>query len=286
MSHPQRTRGGRVAAGTIALATAILIAAGVTGATADSKTTNVAITPLTPVKTVTTGVSVAAGKTYAFVGSGGSTTVPTNALVIRVAITVKGVAGGTLSFAPLGDPAGASPTKVTWPAGGTGSGTVNVNLGTSNKVVVSNGSTGSATVGVKITGYSTQVAAAGIDGSGGTSGQVLTNNGDGTVAWKSPAAPPAVPVVLRAHVQSFGGVELGQGVTASRQATGQYLVTFPRPMAGCVVTGSPGAYDSGQWALTATITTSVHPTSPSITVYARRPDVSAVDTDFSLIAVC
>lgn len=277
-------RSHRVAATTLALATAILIAVGITGATADSKTTNVAITPLTPVKTVTTGVSVAAGKTYAFVGSGGSTTVPTNALVIRLAITVKGATGGTLSFAPLGDPAGASPTKVTWPAGGTGSGTVNVNLGTSNKVAVSNASTGSATVGIKITGYSTQVTAAGINGAGGTNGQVLTNNGDGTVDWRTPDAAPAI---YKGAV-SQSGVVLHGNLTAAQAGTGQYTVTIDRPLTGCVVTATPGLYPGASSAAATSPLVVVSPaSSPSANIRFWNSAASAnTNTSFFVLIVC
>lgn len=38
---------------------------------------------------------------------------------------------------------------------------------------LASGSAGSATVGVKITGYSTQIPAGGVSGTGGTNGQVL-----------------------------------------------------------------------------------------------------------------
>lgn len=275
-------RSHRVAATTVALATAVLIAVGVTGATADSRTTNVAITPLTPVKTVTAGVSVAAGKSYAFVGSGGSTTVPTNALVIRLAVTVKGAAGGTLSFASLGVPAEVSPTKVTWPAGGTGTGTVNVNLGASNKVVVTNASTGSATVGLKITGYSTQVVAGGISGTGGSGGQVLTNNGDGTVAWKSPAQLPAI---FRGAVTSSGTVDFGN-LTASRSSAGNYTVTVNRNLLTCAITVTPGLYDAGGvTALTAFVVS--QSSSPTATVRFYNPETGTnQDTDFFVIIIC
>ncbi|HWJ11639.1 MAG TPA: hypothetical protein VNS46_19825 [Nocardioides sp.] len=286
MFRTQRTRGRRVAAGTVALATTILIAVGVTGATADSPTTSVAITPLTPVKTVTTGVAVAAGKTYAFVASGGSTTVPTNAFVVQLGITVKGAAGGTLSFAPLGDPGGASPTKVTWPAGGTGAGTVKVNIGVSNKVVVSNASTGSATVGIKITGYSTQTTAAGINGSGGTSGQVLTNNGDGTVAWKTPAAPPAQPVLIKAHIGAFGTVKFGN-VTATRTSIGVYQVSFGRNLAGCALSGSVGVYGGGQYYPNAVVSFITFVNDSVSTVKVTRGDtLQQVDSDFYVTAIC
>ncbi|MFC7504682.1 hypothetical protein, partial [Nocardioides sp. GCM10030258] len=161
--------------------TLLLLAFGLTGATATSGTTGVAITPLTPVKVITGAASVQPGKTYVFVASGGTTTVPTNALVVELAITVKGTKAGTLSFAPLGEPGNGSPTAVAWAAGGSSAGTVRVNVGNSNKVVVTNSSLAALTLGVKITGYSTLVSAAGISGVGGGDGQVLTNQGNGTV---------------------------------------------------------------------------------------------------------
>lgn len=283
MFRAQRSRGQRVAASTVAMATTILIAVGVTGATADSKTTDVAITPLTPVKVVTGGAYVAANKTYAFVASGGSTTVPSNAMVVQLAVTVKGTGGGTLSLAPLGDPANASSTKVSWPAGGTGSGTVKVNVGVSNKVVVTNTSTAAATIGVTINGYSTQTTAAGISGSGGTNGQVLTNNGDGTAGWKTPSA---VPTVLKAHVGAFGTVEVGAGVSAVRNSTGSYSLTFPRQLTGCVATGAPAIYQSGQMVVTAVVSTTINGEGSTLSVNIRRPDITPIDSDFSVIVVC
>lgn len=277
------TRRHRVAVLTVGLAAAILMAVGITGATAESKTTGVAITPLTPAKAVGTGLYVGPNKTYSFVASGGGTTVPTNAFVVELAVTVKGPAAGTLSFGPLGDPTATSPTKVSWPAGGSGAGTVKVNIGTSNKVVISNASTGAATVGLKITGYSTQTTAAGINGSGGTNGQVLTNNGNGTVGWKTPAAPP---VVMRAHVDN-GQVEFGDATSATRLSTGRYRVTFPRNLAGCVVVGSPGLHGGGMTSLVSVIAFLSNASSPGVDVYITRPDTLApTDSDFSLIVAC
>lgn len=273
----------RVAVLTLSLAAAVLMAVGITGATADSRTTSVAITPLTPVKVVATGAYVGPGKTYLFVASGGATTVPTNALVVQLVITVKGTGGGTLSFAPLGDPASASPTKVGWNAGGTGAGTVKVNIGVSNKVVVTNSSPAAATVGIRINGYSTQATAAGISGSGGTAGQVLTNNGDGTVDWRTPAAPPAV---MRAHVAG-GQVEFGDATLAQRLGAGRYRVTFPRNLGGCVVVGSPGFHGSGMTSLVSVLAATAHPASPVVDVYVTRPDtLTPTDSDFSLIVAC
>jgi hypothetical protein len=179
---PDRRR--RPAAVVIGVSVVVLLAAGLTAAQATSSTTNVAITPLSPVKTVAAAKSIPASGTFAFLAAGGTSTVPSDAHVVQLGITVKGSQAGTLSFYPLGDPGSASPTTVAWSAGGTGAGTVNVNVGMSDKVVIANNSSAAATVGIKITGYSTQITAAGISGSGGTAGQVLTNTGSGA-AWQS-----------------------------------------------------------------------------------------------------
>lgn len=275
-------RSHRVAATTIALATALLVAVGVTGATADSKTTTVTITPLTPAKVVTTGAYVGPGKTYAFVASGGSTTVPTNALVVQVAVTVKGTGGGTLSLAPQGDPTSASPTKVSWNAGGSGAGTVKVNVGTANKVVVTNSSTAAATVGITINGYSTQTTAAGINGSGGTIGQVLTNNGNGTVGWATPAP---VPTVFKAAVNPNGVVTFGN-LTAARVATGNYQVTADRNLKECAVTVAPGFYAGNGIAAAVPFSVTVSPTSPTATVRFYEAGFGNRDTSFFVTVIC
>jgi hypothetical protein len=178
----RRNRGPIAAIGGAA---AIALAATLSGAFATSSTTGVAFTPLTPVKAVTGGTSVGANGTYLFVGSGTTSTVPTNATAVQLAVTVKGTKAGTLSFYPNGDQANASPQTLSWAAGGSNAGTVAVNIGVRNKVVVANASLAAATVGIKITGYSTQVTAAGVNGSGGTANQVLTNNGNGTTSWKN-----------------------------------------------------------------------------------------------------
>lgn len=278
-----RSRGHRVAATTVALATTILIAVGVTGAVAESKTTDVAITPLVPVKTITAATSVAAGKTYVFVASGTTSTVPTNAMVVQLAVTAKGTKAGTLSFAPLGEPGNASPTTVSWAAGGTGAGTVNVNVGVSNKVVVTNSSLAAATVGVKITGYSMQVPAAGINGSGGTNGQVLTNNGDGTVGWKAPAA---VPTVFKAAVNSGGTVLFGN-LTVAKVGVGSYQVTASRPLNQCAVTVAPGNYSPGA-DLAAAVPFSVSATanSPTASVRFYDPSIGERPTGFFVTIIC
>ncbi|WP_156392000.1 MULTISPECIES: hypothetical protein [unclassified Nocardioides] len=266
--------------------TLLLLAFGLTGATATSGTTGVAITPLTPVKVISTAAAVSAGKTFTFVASGGTTTVPTNALVVELAVTVKGTKAGTVSFAPLGEPGNGSPTTVSWAAGGSGAGTVRVNLGNSNKVVATNSSLAAATLGVKITGYSTLVTAAGISGTGGGDGQVLTNQGNGTVAWESLPAPAPVPVVLKAHVTDAGTLSFG-AVSSSLDGPGFYRVNFGRPLASCAVTGTPGGYNGGSWNGNAIVAVFTSSGSPVATVVVRRGDNgTAINTGFFLTVIC
>ncbi|KRA30855.1 MULTISPECIES: hypothetical protein [unclassified Nocardioides] len=264
----------------VGLLTMLLLAFGLTGATATSGTTGVAITPLTPVRTITAGVSVAAGKTWAFVATGGTTTVPTNALVVELAITVKGTKAGTLSFAPLGEPGNGSPSTVSWAAGGSGAGTVKVNVGNSNKVVVTNSSLAAATVGVKITGYATLVTAAGISGVGGADGTVLTNQGNGTVGWEP------VPQAVRVYVAQAGYSIFGP-VTSSRDSLGVYRVNFGRLLATCTVTAMPGSYANGSWNVLAHLSVTSSPGSSIVTVLSHRTDTAQpVDTGFFLTVTC
>ncbi|MCX6400327.1 MAG: hypothetical protein NTX33_10410 [Propionibacteriales bacterium] len=268
--------------------TLLLLAFGLTGATATSGTTGVAITPLTPAKSIATATSVAAGKTYVFVARGTTSTVPTSALVVELAVTAKGTKAGTVSFAPLGDPGNNSPTTVSWAAGGSGAGTVKVNVGVSDKVVVTNASTAAVTLGVKITGYSELVAAPGISGVGGGDGQVLTNNGDGTVSWEAVPEPEPVdvPVVAKVHVKSTGVVDLGTA-SVNRLSAGLYILTGIADIRNCAITGSVGGRDSGDVVVTnALVSINVSPNLPQATVQVRTSANAPIDSSFYLTAIC
>jgi len=187
----------------VVIAASAFVLGGITGATATSSRTTVTMSSVTPAKSITAATSVAAGKAYSFVASGGTTTVPSNATVVQLSVTVKGTKAGMLTFAPTGDPSNASPTTLSWTAGGTNAGLVNVTVGLSNKVDVLNTSTAAATVGVKIVGYSTQITAGSINGSGGSAGQVLTNNGDGTTRWATSAGSDGAPLEVHSWDVTF-----------------------------------------------------------------------------------
>lgn len=256
-----------------------LLAGGVTAAMASSNTTDVAITPLTPVRAVSSGATVAAGKVYSFVASGGSTTVPSNATVVQLAITVKGSKAGTVKFGPLGDAAQESTDQVSWSAGGNNTGTVRVNVGQGNKVAVTNTSTATAVVGIKITGYSTQITAASIASAGGQPGQVLSIDNANKVKWLDPTSTSGDPIdpaqiseeggadgsvltqldgggvgwvkpeksTVRAAIKMTGAgagtasvVPGSDAIAVTNTTVGNYTVYFARNLTGCVATASPG----------------------------------------------
>jgi hypothetical protein len=105
-------------------------------------------------------------------------------------------------------------------------------VGASNKLTFLNESPGSITLTVKIIGYSTEVRAADISSVGGVSGQVLTNNGPGGVAWTTPGRAyglldnftsteigPAQATTLASIPLPAGSYDLSFEVTAYSTAT-------------------------------------------------------------------
>jgi hypothetical protein len=174
---------------TAGTAVAVLALVGVAVATPTTSTTDVAIVPLTVGHKVLSGATIHANSSASPVVSGGSTTVPTNATTVRVTVLAKGAAAGVLSFYPYGNPSGGSGQTLAYPAGSVAvTGTIQENIGQSNKLTFANAGAGSVVVTATLTGYSTQVTAGDINGTGGTAGQVLTNNGTGGASWESAGA--------------------------------------------------------------------------------------------------
>ncbi|RHW23845.1 hypothetical protein D0Z08_27525 [Nocardioides immobilis] len=136
--------------------------------------------------------------------SGGTTTVPTNATTIRMTVTARGAAAGTLSFFPAGNPDGSSGQTVSWSAGGTATEVITTDIGQKNQVAFKNTSTKAAIVTATITGYSTEVEVDDISESGGTAGQVLTNTGT-AAAWQDPQLPSAYHARNPSYVPLSGG---------------------------------------------------------------------------------
>jgi hypothetical protein len=167
---------------------AALFVVGVAGASPTTSTTNVTFLPLTVPHKVLSGVTIAATKNTSAVVIGASTTVPSNATTVQLTVSGKSTTGAHLNFYPAGNPSGASGQTLTVPAGSiVATTTIQENVGESGKVTFANSGPGSATtVTATITGYSTQVTAGDINGVGGSSGQVLTNDGAGGAVWQTP----------------------------------------------------------------------------------------------------
>jgi len=156
------------------------------GAAPTTSTTNVTFINLTIPHKVLSAATIAANKTSSPVVAGGTTTVPTNATTVQLTVSAKGAAGGVLNFYPTGNVSGGSGQSLSYPSGSvTASTTIQENIGQSDELTFANSSTGSAIVTATITGYSTQVTAGTINGTGGSPGQVLTNNG-ATASWGPP----------------------------------------------------------------------------------------------------
>ena len=164
--------------------------AGVAAASPTS-TTSVSFVALNPAHKVLSAATIAANKTSSPVVAGGATTVPTNATAVQLTVIAKGAAGGVLNFYPAQNVSGGSGQSLPYPSGsGSVSTTIQENIGQGDALTFANASSGSVVVTATITGYSTQVTAGTINGTGGTTGQVLTNTGTGT-SWQNP--PAALP---------------------------------------------------------------------------------------------
>jgi len=183
----RRRRGGGAA--TALCAVGGLTLAGVAAASPTS-TTSVSFVALNPAHKVLSAATIAANKTSSPVVAGGATTVPTNATAVQLTVIAKGAAGGVLNFYPGQNVSGGSGQSLPYPSGsGSVSTTIQENIGQADELTFANASSGSVVVTATITGYSTQVTAGTINGTGGTTGQVLTNTGTGA-SW---ANLPAIP---------------------------------------------------------------------------------------------
>ncbi|MGN6723931.1 MAG: hypothetical protein ACTHJM_15080 [Marmoricola sp.] len=165
---------------------AVGMIAGVAGAS--GTTTDVTFVPLSPAKVLLNGASIASKKTNSPVVIGGTTTVPADATTVELTVSVKGASSGTLDFFPAMNIPGGSGQTLTYPSGNVVvTGTIQENVGQSGELTIYNAGLGTAVVTAKIIGYSTQVTAGDINGVGGTSGQVLTNDGSGGASWQTPS---------------------------------------------------------------------------------------------------
>ena len=129
-----------------------------------------------------------------------------------------------------------------YPKGETVTVSDNEHPGTANEITLTNTGSNTVTVTVTITGYSTQLNSASINGAGGSAGDALVNNGDGTTSWAAPG---------RSYQASGGGVVVtpydtapgGHGTIASLELpAGKYELTATVRGEGDVFKGD-GAID-------------------------------------------
>jgi hypothetical protein len=213
----RRWRRGIVAAAALGLAAASI--AGLAGAAPSTSTSDVAFVALTNPHKVFGG-SVTAHGTKSVAVLGGATTVPTNATSVRLDISVTGPAAGSLDIYPADNPTGGSGQMVSWAASGTGAATVHENVGIKDELTLANSSASAAKVTATVTGYSTQVTAGDVNGTGGSAGQVLTNDGSGGASWQSQGQ------VYASHTTSYQIVGVTEAsVDAVTVPAGLYLVT-------------------------------------------------------------
>jgi hypothetical protein len=112
--------------------------------------------------------------------------VPTNATTVQLTVTAKGSKAGVLNFYPAGNPSGGSGQTLAYPAGSvSATTTIQENIGQSDELTVANAGAASVVVTATLTGFSTQVTAGDIGNTGGSTGQVLTDNGRGA-NWQDP----------------------------------------------------------------------------------------------------
>lgn len=225
-------RRGLVAATLVALLAGY---AGLTGAIASPQhnaATGFSFVPLPAWKKVlTTTVSPFTTKSVAV--TAGTTTVPPNATVVGLNVTVKGgAAAGALPIYPTGNPYAQSFPVITWNGGQTVSGDAEVSPGLSGQASFTNNSQSTVTLTVNITGYSDQISDRAITATDGSAGQILTNSGTGAY-WQTPPFAMADTATTVIHPTGDDRVD----GTSLRDA----LVTG----ANKVVAIEPGTYELG-----------------------------------------
>jgi hypothetical protein len=143
--------------------------------------------------------SIAANAINAPVVLGSSTTVPTNALSVRISVSVSlGKANGALIVFPNGTTSSGIAPALTWEAGQAASTSIVVGVGTANKIAFKNASTGTVKVLAKVTGWT---------GAGQPEpGDVLSGADDGSAEWTEPGIELLTDQRsnTRLHPQPFG----------------------------------------------------------------------------------
>lgn len=131
---------------------------------------------------------------------------------------------------------------------------------------------------------------AGADGAAGPAGPEGPAGPQGPEGPAGPQGPAGDSNTYTAAISDSGLAYAGDA-TAVRMGTGQYLVTFPTSLVGCVVTGNPGRADGasgGQTSFIAVLTTYSDQGGPNdVAVRLQNPDsLQLIDSHFVLAATC
>ncbi|KAA1421403.1 hypothetical protein F0U44_03640 [Nocardioides humilatus] len=170
-------------------------------------TTQVDFVEMTPPKVMLNKKSISKGGAAFVTVIGGNSTVPSNATTVRLELTVtagRGSTGGYFTVFSRGDIAAGPGAHIEFTSESPTVVTLTRHAGLNDELVVKNNSLASAFATLKITGYSTQVAAAGINSDAAEEGDVLTADGDGTAAWQPPGGPTESEWVSFQPVSSLG----------------------------------------------------------------------------------
>jgi len=236
----------------IGIAVGGLVAGAVAIASPSSpNTTDVSFVELTPAKALATNVYIGAHATNSYLVIGGTATVPSDATTVQLTVVASGNTAGSLDIFPTGNPARVVHLPYTQDPVDS---VVPMNVGMGDKVSFTNDAAKAGKLTVKIIGYSTQVTADGINGSGGSNGQVLTNNGQGAAEWREPRAPD-LPAIY-AFDNGFGAITLDASnklIGSVSVPAGSYVVNASLTAANSVansdyVTCQVGAPDGTQLA--------------------------------------
>jgi hypothetical protein len=231
--RPRRSGAWRQRAAVLAgVAMAGALVMGVAVASTPGNPADVTFIALSVPHKILSNASIAKAATNAVVVNGGSTTVPTDATSVQMTVAVKSAAAGSLAVFPTDNAASTTADTISFAAGNVLTTQVTKQSpGLSGKVSFKNNGTATATVTVTITGYSTQTTASNISGSGGSAGQVLTNNGAGGASWQG------VPSDITWARNNFccGG---GSPYTGVAFLTGGQTLTFAGPQTAVLVTGT------------------------------------------------
>jgi hypothetical protein len=216
----------------------LAVGSAIASPTPSTSTTDVKFVSLAQPFKLFTGKSFSANLRFSATVIGGSTKVPTNATTVQLRVEAGGKSAGFMNFYPAGNLSGGSGQFLSWSAGGSQTQTIEENIGTADQLTFANGNT-AATATASILGYSTQVTAGDINGTGGTGGQVLTNDGAGGASWQTAGQAYGAGTNDLGHgtpVPTTGVLIDSQSVPAGKYVVSWTGVTY-------LVSGNPGAIE-------------------------------------------